>query len=117
MTNHSRMSTRSKPGHEALAKWAGTQRSSKSDGTLEEARRLWLDGMHGWRWIVHAFRTWDEQFDALEAFVTNRSRMPTRYDLGHEALAKWVYRQRSSNSDGTLGEARRLRLDGMHGWR
>ncbi|MDX5962428.1 helicase associated domain-containing protein [Rhodococcus opacus] len=100
-----------------LGKWITAQRHNHAEGTLDTDRERRLQELTGWTWDPIADR-WEEGFSQLLAYVEHHghARVPQSYTVDGYRLGKWVNKQRSQCTAGTLDVGRERRLQELPGW-
>ena len=100
-----------------LGGWVVTQRTFRASERLDADRQQRLSNVPGWSWDARADQ-WEEGFSHLLRYVDQHghARMPQSYTIDGYRLGKWLAKQRTRHSEGTLDSDRERRLQGLPGW-
>lgn len=103
-----------------LGAWVGKQRQYQRSGRLLARRAHRLSLLKGWAWAARReTSTWEQSYDRLLEFVNaeDHARVPGDCRTPDDfALGRWVAKQRSSQRDGRLSEARTTQLERLPNW-
>ena len=104
-----------------LGKWCNCQRQSYKGAKtpLTEEKKAALESVPGWWWGVDRDAAWRQKFDALKAFVTAHSRLPSwNEEADGIKIGRWCGSQRSAykGSGKSLTEEQKAALESVPGW-
>ena len=90
-----------------LGKWLSDQRTAHTNGNMDAARRTRLEEL-GVVWGTSAEQRWEHCFALLTAFREREGRceVPARHKEEGVELGRWLVRQRTAHTNGTLDAAR-----------
>jgi hypothetical protein len=101
---------------DVLARWISNQRKVWKMGELSLDRIKRLEALPGWSWDRWA-DTWDQNFEAVQAFHAKHNRWPLGSGSGEEdVLARWISKQRMKWKKDALSPERVTRLEDLPGW-
>ena len=114
---HNRWPSKVASGEEGVfAIWIGTQRTAWKKDKLSSERISRLEALPSWSWDPLA-ETWDQNFEAVQAFRAKHNRWPSNVASGEErVLATWIGTQRTASKKDKLSSERVARLEDLPGW-
>jgi superfamily II DNA or RNA helicase len=100
-----------------LGSWVQEQRSAYSDGLLDETRRKRLESLEGWSWDARE-DNWADGYRHLLNYVeqNGNAEITKEVVLDGYPLGRWVARQRTWRTKGTLSHERQDKLNAVPGW-
>ena len=100
-----------------LGSWVREQRGSYNDGLLDETRRKRLESLEGWSWNARE-DNWVDGYRHLLKYVDQNGSAEITKEAVFDGypLGRWVARQRTWRTQGTLSRERQDKLNAVPGW-
>ena len=101
-----------------LGAWVVRQRMLFASEKLAPDRIVWLENQPGWSWDARAER-WEDGFGHIKLFVETKGNAQVPSDFTTTSgyrLGRWVTKNRTNYSAGTLSSDRVTRLMTLPGW-
>jgi hypothetical protein len=113
---HARVDVHHMEGTFRLGQWVKIQRSRRAELTLRQ--RDALSSLPGWVWDDSPRTSWQDHYDALDAFAreNGHTHVPLNYYTEGLRLGFWIAEQRLSYSQGDLFPDRIDALERIPGW-
>lgn len=104
-------------GEFPLGTWVREQRRKFLEGSLGDESRRRLEELPRWSWNA-VEDGWEDDFTALAEYLAEHgtAAIPKEYVVDGRHLGRWVSRQRTWKSKGTLDASRAARLESLPGW-